>query len=209
MMTRIYGYGKIGRKKYVLIPLGGKSVLAAGETFSSQILSLIYQLKKEYQNKLSHKLLEKVYTSLEKLLSDGDFVVQQDAKQSYLILQKSFNDKFLELAKTFDKLLDFAPVELGYINGGLLLVPCANIAESYQIKLLDMEKYANGELWENLQKITKNTHYPENLRFAVKDAIELVEKLNNAPDKTQNFRQKANIMINITLYHYWHLLVVR
>ncbi|CEJ42527.1 helicase-related protein [Umezakia ovalisporum] len=191
MMTRIYGYGKIGRRKYVLIPLGGKSVLAAGETFSSQILSLIYKLKKEYQINPSHEVLAKVYTNLEKLMGDGDFVVQQSAKQSYLMLQKSFNNKFLQVANTLDKLLDFDVMEFGYISGGLLLVPSANIEESYQIKLLDIEKYAKGELWENMQTISKNLKYPENLRFAIKDAIELVDKLKNAPDKTQNFRQKS------------------
>ncbi|AHJ30731.1 helicase [Nodularia spumigena CS-584] len=198
IMTRIYGYGNIGRKKYILIPIGGKSILAAGETFSSQMVNLINQIKKEHQMNRSHELLEKVYTSLEKLMGDGDFVVQKGAEESYLILQKTFNNKFLQLANTFDKLLDFDALELGYINGGLLLVPTANIEESYQIKLLDIEQYANAELWQNMKRISQNQTYPENLRFAIKDAIELVHKLQNASSKTQKLTQKSK---NIDQYY--------
>ncbi|WP_016953078.1 helicase-related protein [Anabaena sp. PCC 7108] len=192
IMTRIQGYGVIGRKKYILIPIGGKSVLAAGETFSSQIANLINQLKKEYNINKSHKLLKEAYSSLEALLRDGDFVVQKTTEESYLSLREDFNSKFLEAAKTFDKLLDFKPLELGYISGGLLIVPSQNIEESYQMRLLDIEKYANVVLWENLKKISRSKTYPESLTYAVKDAIELVERLRNAPLKTQNFVQKSH-----------------
>jgi hypothetical protein len=191
IMTRIQGYGTIGRKKYILIPIGGKSVLAAGETFSGQIENLISQLKKEYSRNQSHELLKQVYTSLEALMSEGDFVVEKTTEASYLAIRENFNHKFLELAKTFDKLLDFKPLELGYISGGLLIVPSQNIEESYQMRLLDIEKYANAVLWKNLKSISRSQSYPESLTFAVKNAIELVEKLRNAPAKTQNFIQKS------------------
>ena len=189
IMTRIYGYGKIGRKKYILIPIGGKSVLAAGETFSGQIVNLINQLKKEYQIHRGHELLKQVYTSLEKLMGDGDFVVEKTTEESYLKLQKSFKQQFLQLANSFDQLLDVPPLELAYINGGLLIVPTKNIQESYQMKLLDIEKYAHGKLWDNLKLISKSQIYPENLRVATQDAIELVEKLKKAPPKTQKLTQ--------------------
>ncbi|MEA5616684.1 helicase-related protein, partial [Cronbergia sp. UHCC 0137] len=191
IMTRISGYGNIGRKKYILIPIGGKSVLAAGETFSAQILNLINQLKKEYQLHRSHEVLKKVYTNLEKLMGDADFVVRKNAEQSYLNFQKDFSSKFLQIADTFDKLLDFDTLELGYINGGLLIVPTTNIEESYQMRLLDIEKYANSELWKDLQNIKYNLSYPENLRFAIKDAIELVDKLKNSSPKSQKLTQKS------------------
>ncbi|MBD2139618.1 helicase [Anabaena sp. FACHB-1237] len=191
IMTRIQGYGTIGRKEYILIPIGGKSVFAAGESFSSQIESLISQLKKEYNINKSHLSLKQAYTSLESLMKDGDFVVQKNTEASYLTIRESFNNNFLELAKTFDKLLDFKPLELGYINGGLLIVPSKKIEESYQMRLLDIEKYANSELWENLHNISKSKMYPESLTYAVKDAMELVATLRNAPAKTQNFVQKS------------------
>ncbi|MBD2143101.1 helicase [Anabaena sp. FACHB-1250] len=191
MMTRIQGYGMIGRKEYILIPIGGKSVFAAGESFSSQIENLISQLKKEYQRNKSHVSLKQAYTSLESLMKDGDFVVEKNTEASYLTIRESFNNNFLELAKTFDKLLDFKPLELGYISGGLLIVPTKDIEEYYQMRLLDIEKYANSQLWENLQNISRSKIYPESLTYAVRDAIELVARLRNAPPKTQNFVQKS------------------
>ncbi|MTJ13392.1 helicase [Anabaena sp. UHCC 0187] len=191
IMTRIQGYGIIGRKKYLLIPIGGKSVLAAGETFSSQIANLINQLKKEYNIHKSHQSLKHAYINLEKIMGDGDFVVQKTTEESYLSLRENFNNKFLEVAKTFDKLLDFKPLELGYISGGLLIIPSKNIEEFYQMRLLNIEKYANKELWENLKTISRSKIYPESLTYAVKNAIELVERLRNAPPKTQNFIQKS------------------
>jgi hypothetical protein len=191
MMTRIQGYGMIGRKEYILIPIGGKSVFAAGESFSSQIENLISQLKKEYQRNKSHVSLKQAYTSLESLMKDGDFVVEKNTEASYLTIRESFNNNFLELAKTFDKLLDFKPLELGYISGGLLIVATKDIEEYYQMRLLDIEKYANSQLWENLQNISRSKIYPESLTYAVRDAIELVARLRNAPPKTQNFVQKS------------------
>ncbi|WP_353929368.1 helicase [Okeanomitos corallinicola TIOX110] len=191
IMTRIQGYGTMGRKNYLLIPIGGKSVFAAGETFSSKIENLITQLKKEYNRNKSHTLLRNAYTKLELLMGEGDFLVFKDTEESYLKIRENFNNKFLEVAKTFDKLLDFTPLELGYISGGLLIVPSPKIQETYQMRFLDIQKYANAVLWENLKSISRNQNYPESLTSAVKDAIELVEKLINAPAKTQNYIQKS------------------
>ncbi|MEA5576382.1 helicase-related protein [Anabaena sp. UHCC 0451] len=191
IMTRIQGYGNIGRKNYLLIPIGGKSVFAAGDTFSSKIENIITQLKKEYNRNKSHTSLKDAYTKLELLMGDGDFIVAKNTEESYLKIRENFNNTFLEVAKTFDKLLDFTPLELGYINGGLLIVPSPKIEESYQMRFLDIQNYVNIELWNNLKSISKNQTYPESLTFAVKDAIELVEKLINAPEKTQNYLQKS------------------
>lgn len=198
IMTRIQGYGNIGRKNYLLIPIGGKSVFAAGDTFSSKIENIITQLKKEYNRNKSHTSLKDAYTKLELLMGDGDFIVAKNTEESYLKIRENFNNTFLEVAKTFDKLLDFTPLELGYINGGLLIVPSPNIEESYQMRFLDIQNYANIELWNNLKSISKNQTYPESLTSAVKDAIELVEKLINAPAKTQNYLQKSQ---NIDQYY--------
>ncbi|MDB9460530.1 helicase [Dolichospermum circinale CS-545/17] len=191
IMTRIQGYGIIGRKPYILIPIGGKSVFAAGESFSSQIENLISQLKKEFNRNKIHSSLKQAFTGLESLMKDGDFVIEKNTEASYLTIRENFNNNFLEFAKTFDKLLDFKPLELGYISGGMLIVPTKKIEESYQMRLLDIEKYANTELWKNLQSISRNKNYPESLTYAVRNAIELIEKLKNAPPKTQNFVQKT------------------
>ncbi|MBD2690301.1 helicase-related protein [Anabaena catenula] len=194
IMTRIFGYGRIGRDNFILIPIGGKSVFAAGETFSAQMVNLIRQLKTEYQRTKSDVLLKQVYTNLENLLGRADFVIQNATESNYLALQKSFNSKFSEISHTLDKLLDFGKLEPGYISGGLLVVPIANnkLEETYQMRLADITTYANEELWKNMHEIIRRkSSYPENLRFAIQDAIELVKKLKDGVEKTQRLEQSS------------------
>jgi hypothetical protein len=193
IMTRIFGSGRIGRDNFIIIPIGGKSVLAAGETFSTQMANLINQMKKEYQINRSDSLLKKVYTNLEKLLGQAEFVVKDTTNSNYLTLQKSFNNEFSQNYHTLDKLLDFGKIEPGYISGSLLVVPIANntLEETYQMRLADIANYANEELWRNMQQISFRKSYPESLRSAIKDAIELVKKLRDGVQKTQRLEQNS------------------
>lgn len=190
IMTRIFGSGCIGRKNFIIIPIGGKSVLAAGETFSAQMVSLINQLKKEHHRNRSDVLVEKVYTSLEKLLGRAEFTVRNATKSNYLALRESFNRDFNQNYHTLDKLLDFGKIEPAYISGSLLVVPIANntLEETYQMRLLDIAN-STDELWQNMQQISYRKSYPESLRSAIKDAIELVKKLRDGVDKTQRLEQ--------------------
>ena len=43
IMTRIMGSGEIGRKKYVIIPIGSKAISQAGETFLGSLSQLYYK----------------------------------------------------------------------------------------------------------------------------------------------------------------------
>ena len=63
IMTRIAGFGKIGKNNLIMIPIGGKSVTAAGQTFSSTMSSLINKLKKESYKQPSNQPL-KEYTQV-------------------------------------------------------------------------------------------------------------------------------------------------
>ncbi|MBW4669022.1 MAG: helicase [Cyanomargarita calcarea GSE-NOS-MK-12-04C] len=193
IMTRIFGSGRIGRDNFIIIPIGGKSVLAAGETFSAQMANLISQLKKEQVRNRSNPLPEIVYTKLEKLLGNAEFVVNETTESNYLALQKTFNREFSQISNTLDKLLDFGKIEAGYISGSLLIVPIANksLEETYQMRLLDIANYADEKLWQNMQEISRSKSYPESLRSAIKDAIELVKKLRDGVQKTQRLEQNS------------------
>ncbi len=57
------------------------------------------------------------------------------------------------------------------------------------MRVLDIATYANEQLWQNMQIISRRKTYPENLRFAIKDGIELINKLKEEVDKTQNLEQ--------------------
>ena len=201
IMTRIFGSGSIGRDNFIIIPIGGKSVLAAGETFSAQMANLISQLKKEHYRNRSDVLPEKVFKSLEQLLGRATFVVNTD-EYNYLELQESFNQEFTQSCYTLDKLLDFGKIEPGYLSGSLLVVPIAKntLEETYQMRLLEITNYANDELWQNMQKISHSQSYPESLRSAIADAIELVKKLRSGVNKTQKLQQN-----NLHLDQYYAL----
>jgi nucleoside-triphosphatase THEP1 len=62
------------------------------------------------------------------------------------------------------------------------------LEEIYQIRLLDIAN-STDELWLNMQQISHRKSYPESLRSAIKDAIELVTKLRDGVEKTQRLEQ--------------------
>jgi hypothetical protein len=190
IMTRICGYGAIGRENFIIIPIGGKSIETAGSNFSSQIASLIKLLKNESHRNPSDSTIKKVYKNLEKLLSQGDFRVKTNTKSNYLTLQKSFNTEFNKFTQTLDKLLNFGDIEAAHISGNMLIIPMENtpLIENYQIITSDQDKYANHDILKSMEFIAASKSYPENLRFAIKDAIELVNKLMDEKDKTQKLK---------------------
>ena len=198
--TRIYGCGQIGQDKFIIIPIGGKSVLAAGETFSSQMKKLIDQLKSEYRSHRSDWRLQQVYSSLEDLLGQADFELRDNvdssgkSQTSYLSQRDFFNSEFSQLvSKGFEQLLSLGNLELGYISGGLLVVPISSktLEETYTMSLANIATHANGQLWQNMQEISRSSAYSESLQFAIKDAMELVKKLMEPVNKTQRFEQSS------------------
>lgn len=200
IMTRIYGCGQIGSDKFIIIPIGGKSVLAAGETFSSQMKNLIDLLKSEHRKNRSDRRLSQVYNSLEDLLGQADFALRENVESSgksqtsYLTQREFFNNQFSQLvSEGFEKLLSLDNLELGYMSGGLLVVPIASktLEETYIMPLVKIAKTANSELWHNMQTISRSSSYSETLQFAIKDAMELVQKLTDSVDKTQRFEQSS------------------
>ncbi len=140
VMTRIVGYGNLGREKFLMIPIGGKSVSAVGDTFSNKMASLIKTLKSESIR--GNRLLKEVYTSLEELLGRGEFVLTNSDNSrykgnSYLEMRDDFNKKFLEKCNPLDGLLSYDNLETAHICGSLLVVPLAkqNLLEKYQMRL--------------------------------------------------------------------------
>ncbi|KYC36629.1 helicase [Scytonema hofmannii PCC 7110] len=189
IMTRIFGSGKIGRNHFMIIPIGGKSVFAVGGTFSEQMANLINELKQVHRKNQRDVLVENVYTQLQKLFSHAEFVVRDTTESNYLDFL--FSKQFPQICNSLDKLLDFGKIELGYISGSLLVVPIPEntLEETYQMSLLDIANYANEDLWRKMQYISHSKSYPESLQSAIKDAIELANKLRDGVNTTQKFEQ--------------------
>ena len=200
IMTRIFGSGPIGQYDFITIPIGGKSVFAAGQTFSSKMSTLIKQLKKEHKKRRNDELLQEVYTTLKGLLSSAEIVLRSLANSneqglSYLELCESFSTKFLQLVNnSLDSLLSFVPIQTGYISGSLLVVPLAGraVEEKYKMRLgQEIVTFSDGKLLNQMSEIKNSLTYPDSLRSAIKEAMELVNLLEEQPNKTQKFEQNS------------------
>ena len=198
VMTRILGYGYLGREKFVMIPIGGKSVSAVGDTFGNKMASLIKTLKSESIR--GNRLLKEVYTSLEELLGRGEFVLtnydnSRHKGDSYLEMRDDFNKKFLEKCNPLDGLLSYDNLETGHVCGSLLVVPLVNknLLEKYQMRLhQEIQKCIDNGLLQKMYRIRDSESYPENVRSAITGgAIELLQFLNGEVEKTQYFEQQS------------------
>jgi hypothetical protein len=216
LMTRIQGYGQIGPDRYLMIPIGGKAVSAAGETFSQRMSTLIKELEKQQYTSQHRKdvRLKQLYTQLRQLLSAAEISLtttatvdskatargnhtqpnpeqgHEQAVSSFLSLRRTFEATFTEaITRGFDKLLDFKPMETGYIQGSLLIVPVAgkNMAENYLMRLSqELESwFSKPTLLCKMYAMRDDPTYPESLRFALNDALSFIQLLREQPDKTQ------------------------
>jgi len=199
IMTRIVGSGILGRKQVMMIPIGGKSVAAAGATFTSLMTNLIREMKNEHRRKPSHKNLEEVYQSLQQILTRAEFILNDDLDLvdpvknqvfSYLQLREKFNSNFAKLCQRLDNLLALGNIETGILTGNLLVVQInQKLEETYQIRLEEqIRRYATKDLVEKMWAISKSNQYPDNLRSQIRDgAMELVNLLRGDINKTQWF----------------------
>ncbi|WP_426560754.1 helicase-related protein [Dapis sp. BLCC M172] len=218
IMTRITGAGSLGMKKFMMIPIGGKSVSAAGDTFSSQVTNLIRELKNEYRRHPKKQIIKDVYSSLMEIFSSADFVLLKDENKSqksdsqyrsYLSLMESFNQKFSHYCQRLDKLLNFGNIETGYLTGNLLVVPISKhkLEETYLMKLeSQIRQFANQDLVNKMKEISRNEkNYPPNIISAMKGSVlEFVELLKGDINRTQWFEQNSQ---NLDQYYALPLFV--
>ncbi|WP_009632181.1 helicase-related protein [Synechocystis sp. PCC 7509] len=198
IMTRITGFGQIGKNNFIMIPIGGKSVTAAGQTFSSTMSSLINKLKKESSKQQFNQQLKEVYSTLKNLLNRSEIVLKNpesftDEQVSYLSLRESLANKFIKsINKNFAELLDFKAIEVGYVSGSLLVIPLAGrlIEEKYEMRMeQEILKYANNDFLKKMYDIKRAPSSTESLKYAIDEAIELVKLLRDQSDKTQRLEQ--------------------
>ncbi|HYL43544.1 MAG TPA: helicase-related protein, partial [Ktedonobacteraceae bacterium] len=209
IMTRIEGSGMIGlNQRFMMIPIGGKSVFAAGETFTSRISKLIKELSDLSHRRWEDKRLEHVYVSLTRILSNarirliststrrkGD--VHEMVKQSYIPLIPTFSDDFAEAArKGLHNLLLRYPLEQGYLSGGLLIVPIVEQAmqEHYWMEIEDIfeQKETGRDLLTNMYALSRDPRNPDSVHMVMRDAIAFIELLKKmASEKIPHYEQES------------------
>lgn len=209
IMTRIEGSGKIGlNQRFMMIPIGGKSVFAAGDTFTARMSKLIKELRDLSHRYWDDKRLEYVYTSLTRILGNACISLISTKEQhpdddglvrrSYLPLIRSFSDDFAgAVHKGFDRLLMQPPLERAYLSGGLLIVPIIqkSIQEKYWMQIEDIFEQDENErdLLASMRELSRSQRYPESLQVAMRDAIALIELLKDmSMGKTPHFEQESD-----------------
>ncbi|MBL1208808.1 helicase-related protein [Geminocystis sp. GBBB08] len=197
IMTRIKGYGNIGNHRYLIIPIGGKSVSSVGETFSGKMKNLITLLDKEYKINYKSKVLREVSDKLKSFLGKTDFLLKwidknpQNNPVSYLNIRESFSDKFIKsVNNNVAELLNIGMIEPSFISGNMLIIPLVNrqLKETYE---LNLQQEINQYLLSKLRYISQSDSYNHHLTMACYHAIELLEKMKKNDTMTKWFQQNS------------------
>jgi len=192
-----------------MIPIGGKSLFAAGETFTARMSKLIKDLTNLSHQHWNDRSLVEVCETLVQLLSNAriHLIATQPAKknndkeprrQSYIPLIPSFSAQFEEAARQgFDHLLQQRPIERAYLAGGMLIVPFEELTlqEKYWMEVERYLEQGNTEydLLAMMRQISRNPRYHDNARMIIKDAISFVEALKGmAKENIQHYEQESN-----------------
>ncbi len=187
IMTRIQGSGPVGRGQYLMIPVGGKAVSAAGERFSNRMMTLLREMQKELLQRPSDQALRTITAQLRGLLGRAEHIVDPapgagvGGPQSYLQLIAQFEEQFVRpLHRGFHELLALGNLERGYLHGSLLVVPLADRAhrERYQMRLWEQLRQVSVEIEPVMAAIAANRRqYPESLRATMRQALDLLREL--------------------------------
>lgn len=189
----------MGRGNFLMIPIGGKSVSASGQSFTGQLSTLIKELDKESKRHPQNTTLTAVSMGLKKLLSRCEFWLNSDDYKSssksdnisYLKLIPEFNAEFAKYCDPLTGLLNLKTPELGHICGSLILVKInSDLAESYQIRLAKILQSEEEKLLKKMVAIRDSSQYPSSLTASIKGAIDLIDQLQEHHDRTQTLEQQ-------------------
>jgi len=205
LMTRIVGGGEIGLKQqFMMIPIGGKSVLAAGDSLTSKMGKLIRDLQNLAHSHWDDRRLTFVAARLMDVLNKAHILLlpthqpnNDVRKPSYIPLISSFSPLFHEAAhKSFARLLDLPQMEQAYIAGGLLIVPIQNhsIQETYWIDIEQMLAQQNIEpdLLHAIEQLSYDIRYPDSDRLLLKDAKIFLEQLKKMAVGTTSYYEQES-----------------
>ena len=195
MMTRIYGYGAIGRQNFMVIPIGGKSVTSAGELLTNQINSFRQAVEKEYRRNLERTDLRDVAIAVQSLLNNVQMQVRlEENAYSYLQLQEFLAPNFVAfLQDGFDALLDLPLLEEAYVAGSLILVPARGLEETYRISFKEqIRKHITEKLKKQVYQISVNRNSSKALQAGARVVLNLIDELDTTQGKSQNLQQHSN-----------------
>jgi hypothetical protein len=107
---------------------------------------------------------------------------REQERQSYLSLIPTFSEDFAGAArKGFQHLLQFPPLERGYLAGGLLIVPISeySMQERYLMEIEDIfeQRETGKDLLASMYALSRDPRYHESVQMVIRDAIAFIEYL--------------------------------
>lgn len=208
ILTRITGSGPLGRRHFRMIPIGGKSLNSASQTFSEQLSDLLRELEKiAYPSWANKRMLSFIRSSVQALLEQSDLHVirignasplYRQPPRSYIEQLATFAGDFEHAAERgFDRLITLPVLEQAYLVGGLLIIPMSgkSLRELYQTALMKVTQRPHPEglpdLLACMEIIRKDPVYPENLRSALLDAILFLKTLQSLDPNSAYYEQES------------------
>ncbi len=210
IMTRIQGYGEIGRKHYMMIPVGGKAVGGAGETFTSKIGNLIKSLQDQEKINWNDKRLEYVRSSLQHILEHVKIkLLRQDVpewvevddkkrpRRPFVPMIPQFFQEFRECVRTgFSGLLNWQCWEDAYVCGSMLIAPIVgrSMYEDYWLQVDELMRKESGaeELLQCIDDLSRDRRYSQNLQMALRDAHTLLKEIKSYQgSRGQHYQQES------------------
>jgi hypothetical protein len=210
MMTRITGSLKLGvNQHFMMVPIGGKSVYSAGETFTTRISNLIREAQTLSHRYYDDKRLKTVQESLMQTLEHVHISLRPVAaqhraeregkRQNYISQISTFADDFEQrIRQGFDQLLTMPPLEVAHINGSVLVVPIINMSmqEAYWMqfeRVLEHNKAQGIDLVNTMYSLSLDDRYPPSFQTALKDGIALIRALQDmAEHKIPHYEQESS-----------------
>lgn len=196
IMTRISGSGQIGRERFMMIPIGGKSVSMSGQSLSGQLAALIDKLEKEYRRDRRNTTVKELAKRLRSLLSQGEFTLTKNEREnnqnlSYLGVRSLLNQEFANHCNPLAGLLTLPKLELGHICGSLLLVHMGEqrLSETYTMGLRTIQTSVSSELLRQMIAIQRSSEYSPNLQQLMEWGIQLIRELQNPLEYSQRLQQ--------------------
>ncbi len=209
MMTRMAGSLKLSvNQHFMMIPIGGKSVSAAGETFTSRISALMREAQSLSYRFHDDKNLVLVQESLRKTLEHVHINLRPSVQQqrddeiqrsNYIALIPNFSHLFEQgMSRGFDHLLLLPALEVAHVNGGLLVVPIMNMSmqEAYRIQFEEVLKHnkARGvDLLAAMDELRTDRRYPPSFHNLLEDGMTLIKTLHDmAQHKIPQYEQESS-----------------
>ena len=197
VMTRIAGGGEIRDDRISVIPIGGKSVSAAGQVYHDQMGTFLRALSREIRLRPGDGVLKAVYAAVDAVLGQADIAIGGlPGVHPYLkLLEESTPERLLDLLDRGGKgFLAYDPLQEAHVGGGLLIVPTheAPIDVTHRFSLAEViKKHVTPDLRKNLCVILGNRgRYTPNTLSGIKLFLDLIDHL-EAADSSQELRQSG------------------